>query len=192
MTTDVKTPAGEETLEQQNLEEETVPAAETFSADPGEEEQPGEFVFREEPSPQEETIQLLRQMCQSAQRQEEHLRAQLKMTRFCAGFLGGMLAVMILTAAILLPWIGSLAGQAQQAMGDLQVVTENLSRIDFAATIEGVDKLVVQSGTSLETALKDVQEALATIEKLDIDGLNAAISDLQKAVKPLANLFGGK
>ena len=181
MTTELQTPAGEE------LETAPQPAAETEPNDPA----PQAFVFQETPPAGEETVRLLEELCQSARRQEESLRSQLKMARYCAGFLGGMLAVLVVSMAILLPWIGSLAGQAQQTLGQLQTVTENLSRIDFAATIDGVDQLVAQSGDSLETALAQVQEALAKIRELDIDGLNAAIADLQRAVRPLASLFGG-
>ena len=156
-----------------------------------EEASPAQEEEAREASPQERTVQLLEELCQNSRRQEESLRAQLRMTRLCAGFLGGALALMVLAACILLPRVSSLFVQAQQTMDNLQTVTQDLSQIDFQRTAEGINDLIAQSGSTMETALEEVQKALSVIEGMDVEGLNAAISDLQRAIRPLADLFGG-
>ena len=53
-------------------------------------------------------------------------------------------------------------------------------------------KLIEEGGQSLTEALSGVDEALQKIDKINIDELNEAITDLKNVVGPLAKLFGKK
>lgn len=81
----------------------------------------------------------------------------------------GVLIVALAAALILVP-------KAEQAIDTMNTLSAELSAVDW----EG-----------LAASMKELAETgQATLAQLDIDGLNKAVSDLQKAVAPLAKLFG--
>lgn len=71
----------------------------------------------------------------------------------------------------------------------LTVVADNLDQIDITYMTESVTNLALTGSEGIETALAQVSEALETINRLDIEGLNKSIADLGAVVEPLANLF---
>lgn len=72
--------------------------------------------------------------------------------------------------------------QMDGVLGNLQIVTEKLTAVDFGGMIDGVNSLVEAGQTGLEQ----------TVEKLnaiDFESLNKAIKNLEAVIEPLANFF---
>ena len=88
----------------------------------------------------------------------------------------------------LLDQAGNTVGQAQHAVNQvgtvldyLEQTSKELSQVDYAGMVDGVDSLVTTGQQSLE----------ATMEKLnsiDFDALNKAIRDLSSVTQSLANI----
>ena len=75
-----------------------------------------------------------------------------------------------------------LLGQAQVVLTNLEEVTEELTKLEFAQMVEDVDTLVSSSQVGLE-------ETLEKVNSIDIEKLNEAIDGLSKVVEPLAKFF---
>lgn len=83
----------------------------------------------------------------------------------------------------LVPQFQALSGQIEVVLGNLESVTTELSQVDLAGMVSNVDTLVTTSQTGVE-------DAMAKINGIDFETLNAAITDLAAVVEPLAKFFG--
>lgn len=84
--------------------------------------------------------------------------------------------------------VESVSGQLAEAnvsavMDNLEDVTAQLAEADLGGMAEDVSELV-------HTSQSGVEEALAKLNKIDLETLNKAIEDLAAVVEPLANFFG--
>lgn len=113
---------------------------------------------------EEESVQLL-------------LKRQLFWTKLCALACAGIFAVVLVCAVFLAP-------QINRSLESINNITVQLETIDWNTLATNISKLAATG----QGSMADISAAL---EKLDIEGLNQAINDLQKAVSPLARLFGG-
>ena len=75
---------------------------------------------------------------------------------------------------------------ADHAFDSLEMVASQLVQADIPALLSDMDQLAAKGKDSLEA----MEKAAEVLEKIDMDQLNRAIADLQKAVSPLAKLFG--
>jgi flagellar biosynthesis/type III secretory pathway M-ring protein FliF/YscJ len=154
-----------------------------------------------------ETIQLLRQIEESSRRSatysvlemdfnnetSELLKQIEKNSRRSATFSMIQMAFMAVAALcsvavlvmvlMLVPQLDGILSQAENAMTNLEQVSEELNAVDLEGMIKDLDALLVSG-----------QEALdMTKEKLDIvdiEKINQAITDLAKIMDPLVRLFG--
>lgn len=154
-----------------------------------------------------ETIQLLRQIEESSRRSatysvlemdfnnetSELLKQIEKNSRRSATFSMIQMAFMAVAALcsvavlvmvlMLVPQLDGILNQAENAMTNLEQVSEELNAVDLEGMIKDLDALLVSG-----------QEALdMTKEKLDIvdiEKINQAITDLAKIMDPLVRLFG--
>ena len=154
-----------------------------------------------------ETIQLLRQIEESSRRSatysvlemdfnnetSELLKQIEKNSRRSATFSMIQMAFMAVAALcsvavlvmvlMLVPQLDGILNQAENAMTNLEQVSEELNAVDLEGMIKDLDALLVSG-----------QEALdMTKEKLDIvdiEKINQAITDLAKIMEPLVRLFG--
>ncbi len=103
-----------------------------------------------------------------------------------------MFAVTI-TLLILSVQIGGILEEADSAISEITVLTEELNSVleesNLTELLNNANLLIEDSGKALTKALEDVDAALNTVGQIDIDSLNSAIADLQRIVQPLANLF---
>jgi len=113
----------------------------------------------------------------------KHMKKQSSLLGLIAVFTAGIFLVILVSALYLVPRATKTFAQAEEVLGNLAQVTEELEAADLPGLIDGLDDLVMES--------KDgIQEAMDTLGDVDIDTLNEAIGDLQAIVEPLARLFG--
>lgn len=71
--------------------------------------------------------------------------------------------------------------QMESVLGNLEVVTKELTTVDFAGMIEGVNALVATGQIGLE-------ETVSKLNAIDFEALNQAIEDLAAVIEPMAKL----
>lgn len=105
--------------------------------------------------------------------------------------------LMIIVAVALLVLsvqVGGVLEQANSAIDEITVLTKELNTVleesHLTELLNNANALIEESGDALTKALEDVDTALETVGKIDIETLNSAIADLQKVIQPLAKLFG--
>lgn len=69
--------------------------------------------------------------------------------------------------------------QMESVLGNLEVVTKELTTVDFAGMIEGVNALV-------ETGQIGLEETVSKLNAIDFEALNQAIEDLAAVIEPMA------
>lgn len=106
--------------------------------------------------------------------EETYLKKQLFWQRVCAFACLGILLVVAVSAALLIPQVNQTLTMLDTTLSSLDALTAQLNTVDWAAMAQSIHTLTDTAQTSLAT--------------LDVEGLNKAIADLQAAVAPLANL----
>lgn len=71
----------------------------------------------------------------------------------------------------------------------LDDVSKTLAEIDFVAMAEDMDTLMLTAQDSLTQAQDSLALAQKAVEELDIEGLNAAVTELQAVLEPLSRFF---
>ena len=133
--------------------------------------------------PNIQPTELLARLEASAARQEAYAKKQCSLARFTALACGGLLAVALVCAALLIPRAIALLDEADAAMADLTVISSELADTDIGGMVDNVDHLVTEAQTRLADAADQIND-------IDIQTLNKAIKDLSDVIAPLANLFG--
>ena len=105
--------------------------------------------------------------------------------------------LMIIVAAALIMLtvqLGGILEEANTAITEISSLTKQLNGIleetQLTELLNNANSLIAESGDALSEALISIDEALGTVNQIDIESLNQAIADLQKVVEPLAKLFG--
>ena len=75
--------------------------------------------------------------------------------------------------------IPGVVAQMESVLGNLEVVTTELTTGDFAGMIEGVNALVATGQAGLE-------ETVTKLNAIDFEALNQAIEDLAAVIEPMA------
>ena len=131
-----------------------------------------------------ETLELLRKIEKNSRMQTYSGYARTVLVLVCA------VCIVALTCAVmkLMPQINAILGQAQDAVHQvgtvldyLEQTSKELSEVDYAGMVSGVDSLVTTGQQSLE----------ATMDKLnsiDFEALNKAIKDLAAVTESLSKV----
>ncbi|MDD3430380.1 MAG: hypothetical protein PHG02_10300 [Oscillospiraceae bacterium] len=119
---------------------------------------------------------ILHNLQKETQEQTKYIKKQTTYAKISAVACVGVFAVAVAACVILIP-------QITTALSDLKIITAQLSQTDWKTMFENINTLISTSQNGME-------ETLQNIQKIDIDGLNQAIQDLQAVVAPLAKLFG--
>ena len=101
--------------------------------------------------------------------EQKLLQKQLFWQRACAFACIGIFLVVLVCAILLVPRVNTI-------IASLDSLTQELLTVDWTSLAANLEKLTTTA-----------QESLSA---LDVEGLNQAVNDLQKAVAPLARLFG--
>ena len=112
--------------------------------------------------------------------------------RLSALFMLGIFLVAMFTAITLVPQATKVLVNAEKTLEEADVAVQELNKtatqlakIDFEGLVSDTQQLVNDSSLG-------IAQAIGTLDDIDIEGLNEAISDLEAVVSPLARLFGKK
>lgn len=78
--------------------------------------------------------------------------------------------------------IPGVVAQMESVLSNLELVTKELTTVDFAGMIEGVNALVA-------TGQAGLQETVVKLNSIDFEALNKAIATLTEVIEPLAKFF---
>ena len=78
--------------------------------------------------------------------------------------------------------IPGVVAQMERVLGNMETVTRELTTVDFAGMIEGVN-ILVESGQS------GLEQTVAKLNSIDFEALNKAIVTLTEVIDPLAKFF---
>lgn len=108
-----------------------------------------------------------------------------------------LLIILVFIAVWAYPLLTDLKAQVDVMMADVQTVVadldevaKSLQEVDFSEIADNINGMVRQSGEAVTEAMEQMDQALQSVEELDIEGLNAGISRFNSVVEPLAKLFG--
>lgn len=132
---------------------------------------------------QEEFKSLMERIEASNAGQEKYARKQYRMSQITALASVIVLAVVLYTAAILIPKVNVTYQNMQLILENVKVITTELAEADLDQMITNVDELVVSSEAN-------INEAMEKISAIDIEELNTAIKGLSDVVEPFAQFFG--
>ena len=134
----------------------------------------------------EQAIQLLQRIDANTQKAVLASQKRLFYTKIQLSLLAVGTAAILCFLLLVGPGLYRSSRNADQALENLQSITAELAQADIPALMAEMDALAKQGQDSLDA----IEKAAEVLEKLDIDTLNQAVSDLQKAASPLARLFG--
>ena len=113
----------------------------------------------------------------------EQTRKEAKFSRLLALIMAAILVVLLVVVFLLVPRAVSMMKEiettAVEAQGVITRATETLENLESA--MSGVDEMT-------ESITKTSSSLFEGINKVDFDALSKAVTDLEEAVKPLANL----
>lgn len=137
----------------------------------------------QQPFSNEEFRQLMKKLEADNAGQEKYAKKQYRMSQITAWASIMILVIVLYTCSIIIPRMDTLFGQMESVMYDVESVTSKLAKADWNQMIDDMNHLV-------QTSEKSVQEALDTINAIDIETLNQAIEDLSNVIAPISKLFG--
>ena len=133
-----------------------------------------------------------REMLELLKKIEESNRKQLLYTRILC--IAAVVAVVCFAGIFflirdLLPQVSAimadipgLVTQLQSVLKNLEIVTRDLSAVDFETMVTGINALVSTGQISLE-------ETITKLNAIDFEALNKAIENLADVVEPMARFF---
>jgi len=124
-----------------------------------------------------------RDMATTEKKQLKYQKLAFVFSMLSAVFMGVMLAVVIAVAAFILPKVETIYDSTMVSLQNLETLTDELNEADIAGTVRHVDELTVQ-------ATGDLSETMERMNRVDLDTLNDAITNLNASVEPLAKFFG--
>lgn len=138
--------------------------------------------------------------------QRAHNQKMQRLMKITAGCMLGILAVVVLAAALTLPrvmdilsgaddviaQVQEIAGQAEDVMADARDVVAQVKAGDPKMVMDHVKGLAQEGETAMRECVEQVKRAVDILDKMDIDSLNTAVDNLGKAIAPLARLMGGR
>lgn len=90
--------------------------------------------------------------------------------------------------------VNGLTGQLEEAqladtLGSLREIAKQLEDVDWAALEKSTGDMLAQAQKSLTAAEKALAAVNDAAEKLDVEGLNTAVTELLAVMQPLAEFF---
>lgn len=129
---------------------------------------------------------LLEQIAQNSQLIVQTEQKRLLLSKIQLGLTAFLAGCVLLALLLWGPGLHRALQRADQVFDNLESLSSQLAEADISGLLAGIDQLAQID----QSSLKAMEKAAELLEKIDADRLNAAISDLQKAMAPLAKLFG--
>ncbi|MCI7596664.1 MAG: hypothetical protein MSS92_10685 [Lachnospiraceae bacterium] len=121
--------------------------------------------------------ELIREFKEESSQERNQLRKQINMMRVLMFAMAGVICILIVTLATLVPQISTTLDTANRALEDISYTASRVNEV-FAS----VETLVEDSSTG-------VTEAIEKLNSINFEGLNQSIEDLGKVVSPLSEFF---
>lgn len=109
--------------------------------------------------------------------ERSYLKKQLNMMRVLMFAMAGILCLLVVTLAVLVPEVMGTLANANRALEEISATAENVNTV-----FNSVQSLVEQSG-------EGVSQAISKLNAIDIESLNQSIEDLGTVVSPLSEFF---
>ena len=145
----------------------------------------GEEMIRGQENKQEqsEEVRLLTEICKNSKR-------TLIAGYVTAGACALMAVILGVSAAMVIPRVGALMGDAQKSLESVNQLAEQAS--ESLEQVNSMSGSITSTSEKLSTMIDDnmglMNETLTSISEVDFEGLNKGIADFQKAVEPLAGV----
>ena len=81
------------------------------------------------------------------------------------------------------------AAQLADTLGSLRAIAAQLENVDWASLEQSTGKMIAQAQKSLTAAEEALTAVNDAAEKLDVEGLNTAVTELLAVMQPLAEFF---
>ena len=133
-----------------------------------------------------EGLPLLKQIAQDTHIAAQAAQRQLLFSKIRLGLTAFLTALMLFAFLLWGPKLHRTLQNADRAFDGLEAVSSQLAQADIPSLLASMDQLAREGRSSL----KAIQKTAEVLENIDMDQLNQAIADPQKAVSPLAKLFG--
>lgn len=124
-----------------------------------------------------------RDMATTEKKQLKYQRLAFAFSLLSTIFMGLVLAIVIAVVAFVMPKVQAIYDSTMVSLENLETLTTDLKEADLAGTVRHVDELTVQ-------ATGDLSDTMERMNKVDLETLNAAITNLNNSVEPLARFFG--
>ncbi len=149
------------------------------------------------------TLDYTRELFLNSEEQKQVEKKKLRLIRAAVAMIGVMTAVVVLSAALLVPALLRTANAANEALAviqkiDVETIAADVDALSIQAnqTFAQVGEAVtVLNGLDMETlnaTIVQLKTAVDSFSDLDVAKLNEAITNLNATVAPLARLFGNK
>ena len=79
--------------------------------------------------------------------------------------------------------------QAESTFVQLNVIATDINDANLPEMFQEINVLVEQGQTAASSAATGVEEAVNTLDELDIETLNKSIADLHAVIEPLSSFF---
>lgn len=125
--------------------------------------------------------------------QAEYRKKMLNLARFRTLLSALMTLVLLFMGGFALTMGARLNGilnSAESTFTQLDMIATDINEADLPGMFDEINTLVQDGQAAASTAATGVEDALARIEKLDIETLNKTIQDFAAVVEPLSRLFG--
>ncbi len=118
------------------------------------------------------------------------MQKQNRMMKILMICMAGIMAIMLLSAVILVPKTVRILGEADAAMKNVQVAVENLAEVSEALAEADLSGMIEDTRALVNESSIGITEAIGKLNQIEFGTLNKAISDFQAVVEPMARLFG--
>ena len=134
---------------------------------------------------QKEMLELLRKIEDSNRKQLLYTRVQCIAAVVAVACFAGVYFLIkdfLPQISAIITEIPGVVAQMESVLGNLEVVTKELTTVDFTGMIEGVNALVA-------TGQEGLAETVTKLNSIDFAALNKAIATLTEVIDPLAKFF---
>lgn len=148
---------------------------------------------RPEPAPekgpgQEDRLEtLLRRLEEQSALQTALAKKRLLYARLSAAFLAVTAIAVVWMIGSVIPQVEGTLSTADSALQNAEIVLQQLDKADIPAVLDNLDDTLTEGRESIEEA----SQALQQVSRIDFEGLNKAIYDLQAMLEnPLGSIIG--
>ncbi len=132
-----------------------------------------------------EMLELLKKIEESNRRQLIYTRVQCAAALVAVACFAGIYFLIrdfLPQISAIVTEIPGVVAQMEVVLGNLELVTRELTTVDFSGMVEGVNALVATGQVGLE-------ETVTKLNAIDFEALNDAIHKLTQVIDPLARFF---